>query len=208
MNNNVISFYLFANKLKYKLRTGFVEIGIENDRIESVAEHVYGCLMLSIAIDSEYELNLDMFKVIKMLALHETEEILMEDFTIRSNITKKQKIQMGKKKVHEITEGLLKGQEIENLLNEFNAHETKESKFCFLIDKLECDFQAKIYDLMGVFSISKAMEDLPFYGDRALEIKEKAKTASDFWIEYDKPKFENDKVFKELINEIQKIKEL
>lgn len=208
MNNNVISFYLFANKLKYKLRTGFVEIGIENDRIESVAEHVYGCLMLSIAIDSEYELNLDMFKVIKMLALHETEEILMEDFTIRSNITKKQKIQMGKKKVHEITEGLLKGQEIENLLNEFNAHETKESKFCFLIDKLECDFQAKIYDLMGVFSISKAMEDLPFYGDSALEIKEKAKTASDFWIEYDKPKFENDKVFKELINEIQKIKEL
>lgn len=208
MNNNVISFYLFANKLKYKLRTGFVEIGIENDRIESVAEHVYGCLMLSIAIDSEYELNLDMFKVIKMLALHETEEILMEDFTIRSNITKKQKIQMGKKKVHEITEGLLKGQEIEDLLNEFNAHETKESKFCFLIDKLECDFQAKIYDLMGVFSISKAMEDLPFYGDRALEIKEKAKTASDFWIEYDKPKFENDKVFKELINEIQKIKEL
>ena len=73
---------------------------------------------------------------------------------------------------------------------------------------MECDFQAKIYDLQGVFSYDKAMEDLPFYGDRADEIKNKSKTASDFWIEYDKPRFEKDEIFKDLINEIQNIKEL
>lgn len=206
--NSIINFYIFANKLKYKLRTGFVEIGIEKERIESVAEHIYGCLMLAIAIDSEYKLNLDMYKVLKILALHETEEILMGDLTLRSTITLDEKKEIGKNCVHEVTKGLLKQSEIEELLDEFNAHQTKESIFCYRIDKIECDFQAKIYDLMGVFSIEKAKEDLPFYGKRAKEIEKKSKAASDFWIEYDKPKYETDEIFKKFINEIQNIKEL
>lgn len=206
--NNIINFYIFANKLKYKLRTGFVEIGISSERIESVAEHIYGCLILAIAIDSEYELNLDMYKVLKMLTLHETEEILMGDLTIRSDVTLEEKKEMGRNCVHKVTKGLLKQSEIECLLEEFNSHETKESIFCYLIDKIECDFQAKIYDLMGVFSYEKAREDLLFYGARASEIESKSKTASDFWIEYDKPKYDNDEIFKQLIEEIQKIEEL
>ena len=32
------------------------------------------------------------------------------------------------------------------LLNEFNAHETKEAKFAFCCDKLEADLQATKYD--------------------------------------------------------------
>lgn len=207
-NSNIIRFYLLANKLKYKLRTGFVEIGINKERLESDAEHIYGCLILAIAIDSEYKLELDMYKVLKMLTLHELEEILMGDLTLRNGITSDEKKKMGKKCVHEVTKGLLKQSEIEDLLDEFNARKTKEALFCYLIDKIECDFQAKVYDLMGAFSYEKAKEDLPFYGDRAGEIERKAKTASDFWIEYDKPKFKDDEVFKTLINEIQKIKEL
>ena len=206
--NNIINFYVFANKLKYKLRTGFVEIGISSERIESVAEHIYGCLILAIAIDSEYKLNLDMYKVLKMLTLHETEEILMGDLSIRSDVTLEEKKEMGRNCVHKVTKGLLKQSEMESLLEEFNSKETKEGVFCYHIDKIECDFQAKIYDLMGVFSYEKAREDLPFYGARASEIESKSKTASDFWIEYDKPKYDNDEIFKQLIEEIQKIEEL
>lgn len=206
--NNIISFYIFANKLKHKIRTGWIEVGIEKERLESVAEHIFGCLTLAIALDSEYDLNLDMYKVLKMLTLHETEEILMDDYTVRSNITPEEKLDLGRKMVHKVTNGLFKQTEIEQLLEEFNGHKTKESVFCYLIDKIECDFQAKIYDLMGVFSYEKAREDLPFYGDRAEEIDKKSKTASDFWIEYDRPKYINDEIFKNLLDEIQKIKEL
>lgn len=205
---NIINFYLFANKLKEKVRTGFIEIGINKERIESVAEHIYGCLILAIAIDSEYKLNLDMYKVLKMLTLHELEEILMGDLTLRSGMTTEEKKEKGRLCVHEVTNGLLKQEEIKKLLDEFNDHKTEELVFCYQIDKIECDFQAKIYDLQGVFSYDKAMEDLPFYGDRAYEIKSKSKTASDFWIEYDKPRFEENEIFKDLINEIQNIKEL
>lgn len=207
-SSNIIKFYEFTNILKNKIRTGWIEVEIQKERLESVAEHIYGCLMLAIAIDSEYDVDLDMFKVIKMLSLHELEEILMGDLTLRADITKEEKIEMGKKYVKEITNGLFKQNEIEELLDEFNAHITKESIFCYHIDKIECDMQAKMYDLEGVFLIEKAKEDLPFFGDRASEIEKISKTASDYWINNDKPRYEDDEIFKELINEIQSKKEL
>lgn len=207
-NNNIINFYLYINKLKEKVRTGWVEIGINKERLESVAEHIYGCLNLVIAIDSEYKLDLDMYKVLKMLTLHELEEIKMGDLTLRSGITKEEKIELGKKCVKDVTDGLFKQSEIEMLLDEFNAQQTKEALFCYHIDKIECDLQAKVYDLQGVFSYEKAREDLPFYGDRADEIDKNSKTASDFWIEYDRPKYNDDAVFKSLIDDIKNIGEL
>lgn len=203
--DNIINFYVFANKLKYKIRTGWLEIGIQKERLESVAEHIYGTLILAIGLDSEYELKIDMYKVLKMLTLHELEEILIPDYTIRSGITAEQKIKEGKKAVHKITEGLFKQNEIENLLEEFNERKSKEAIFCYHIDKIECDFQAKLYDIEGVMDYEKTREDLKYYGDKAKEIDKVAKNASDFWIEWDKPKYNEDEVFKELIKEIQHI---
>ena len=205
MNQNIIRFYMLANILKNKLRTGWLEIGIEKNRVESVSEHIYGCLILAISIDSEYKLDLDMLKVLKMLILHETEEILMPDYTLRSNITKEEKLSLGKKYVKEVVSGLIKEKEIEQLLDEFNEHKTKESIFSYMIDKIEYDFQAKMYDLEGVMDYDKTREDLKYYGNRADDIDKHSKTSSDFWIEYDKPKYDNDPIFKSLINDIQNI---
>ena len=33
---NIISYYLYVNKLKYKLREGFVQIGITKDRLDLI----------------------------------------------------------------------------------------------------------------------------------------------------------------------------
>lgn len=201
----IIDFYLYVNKLKYKIRTGFVEIGITKERLESVAEHIYGCLMLSIAVDSEYDLNIDMYKVLKMLTIHELDEVLKPDFTLRSGITKEEKIKIGVESVNIVASTLSSRDELISLVNEFNEGKTKEAKFCYLIDKIECDMQAKIYDLDGNFLIEKAKEDLVYYGSSAKKIEKNAKTASDYWILYDKPKFKNDKIFKLLCDELLKI---
>lgn len=205
-NKNIIAFYMQAAKLKEKIRTGWIEVDIKKKRLESVAEHIYGCLILAIAIDSEYKLDIDMYKVLKMLTLHELEEILMGDLTIRSNVTVDEKIIKGKKCVHEVVKDLMEAKEIEALLDEFNARITKEALFCYHIDKIECDFQAKTYDLEGVFSYEKAKEDLEFFGDRRKEVENNSKCASDIWIEYDKPKFNDDEIFKSLIEDIQNMK--
>lgn len=202
----IIDFYLYINKLKYKIRTGFVEIGITKERLESVAEHIYGCLMLSIAVDSEYNLNIDMYKVLKMLTIHELDEVLKPDFTLRSGITKEEKIKIGVESVNAVASTLSSRDELISLVNEFNEGKTKEAKFCYLIDKMECDMQAKVYDLDGNFLIEKAKEDLVYYGSSAKKIEKNAKIASDYWILYDKPKFKNDKIFKLLCDELLKIK--
>ncbi len=203
---NIINFYILANKLKEKIRTGWIEVKINKNRLESVAEHIYGTLILSIAIDSEYNIGLNMEKILKMLTLHELEEILMPDYTIRSGITPEEKIANGKKSVKQVVNGLIKEQEIENLLDEFNERKTKEAIFCYHVDKLECDFQAKLYDLEGAFSIDEAKKDVPYYGERGNEIESIAKNASDFWIEYDRERYKDDKIFEDLLNEIQGLK--
>ena len=203
---NIVKFYILANKLKQKIRTGWIEVKTDKDRLESVAEHVYGTLVLAIAIDSEYDLGLNMEKILKILTLHELEEILMPDFTIRSGITPEEKITLGKNSVKQVVEDLMKAEEIENLLDEFNERKTKEAIFCYHIDKIECDFQAKLYDLEGVFDIEQAKKDLDYYGEDAKKVEELAKTASDYWIEYDRQLYKDDKIFEDLLNEIKKLK--
>ena len=104
------------------------------------------------------------------------------------------------------SENMLKQTEIIDLLDEFNNHLTKESIFCYYIDKIEWDFQSKIYDLNGEFSLDKALEDLKFMGEDGILIKERVKTASDVGIEYDKKIYKGNQIFESLVNDIQNIK--
>ena len=203
MNDRIIDFYMLTNKLKEKIRTGWQEIGVSSQRLESVAEHVYGCLMLAIAIDSEYKLDLDMYKVLKMISLHELEETIMKDYTIRDGIDRDEKIRQGKECVIKATEGMIKQDEIVSLLDEYNEHITKESIFCYHIDKIECDFQTKIYDLKGEIKLENMLEDLKYHEKEGNIDKNKINAPSDVWIEYDKKIYEGDTIFESLINDIQ-----
>ena len=67
----VLSYYVVCNKLKNVIRTGWKDWKVKRERIESVAEHIYGVQMLAIAMKSEYQYDIDMQKVIFMLAIHE-----------------------------------------------------------------------------------------------------------------------------------------
>lgn len=198
----IILFSMFTNSLKYKIRTGWKDVRVSG-RKESVAEHIYGTLMLAQVIMDQYDLKLDRAKVYEILMNHEIEEILMPDYSIRAKITRREKIAQGKKSVNQATRMLNRQKEIENLLDEFNARETPEAKFCYLIDKMECDFQAKIYDLRGSMSYQRMYEDSLRYGSKKDSIRKESKTASDFWLEYDKSIFANEPIFEELLNEIK-----
>ena len=67
----VLNYYVLCNKLKSVIRTGWKDWKVNRDRIESIAEHIYGVQMLAIAMKSEYEYDIDLTKVIFMLAIHE-----------------------------------------------------------------------------------------------------------------------------------------
>ena len=49
---NVVKYYLLCNKLKNLIRTGWKDWNVQSDRLESVAEHIYGVQMLAIAMKS------------------------------------------------------------------------------------------------------------------------------------------------------------
>ena len=145
---NVIKYYVMCNKLKNVIRTGWKNWNVERERVESVAEHIFGVQMLAIAMKSEYEYDIDIMKVVFMLAVHELGEIVIGDLTM-FEISKEEKAKREKEAVHKILCGLLDGKEIENLFTEFDSHSTKEAMFAYQCDKLECDLQSKLYDEEG-----------------------------------------------------------
>lgn len=206
MNNNVLNFYLLANKLKDVIRTGWGEVKISSNRIESVADHIYGCLVLAIGLDSENDLDLDMLKVFKMITVKELEKInLDKEFTTRDYPTKEERDAKARETVLEVTNGLLKQQELIDLVNEYSKKETKEAKFVYQLTKIESDIQAKIYDLRGDFNIEDAKADAEYYPeDIKAEILPQINNASDGWILFDR-RYYTDDVFKSLSEDIQKL---
>lgn len=201
---SILRFYILNNKLKKMLRQGWKDVKISAERMESVAEHVYGCLILAICINDEFNLEMNMEYILKMLVFHELEEIVIGDVSaIDQEYYDKKK--MGDEAVNRVVRGLAKGDEIENLIKEFNARETKEAKYAYYIDKLECDFQAKLYDLDGKFDIEEEKKDcMTWNGDRAKELIEGAKCASDIWLDADVILYK-DETFLKILAAIKKL---
>ena len=78
---SVVEFYVLCNNLKNVVRTGWKNWGVNRERVESIAEHIYGVQMLAISMWSQYGYDIDIKKVLTMLAIHELEETIIGDLT-------------------------------------------------------------------------------------------------------------------------------
>ena len=189
---NAIKFYLLATELKDKIRSGWKTEtwNIDRQRLESVAEHIYGCCILAIAIDSEFEMQIDLKKVILMLVIHELEEIKIGDLTPFDKITKEKKRKIGREAVCEILKSLTKSDEYINIIDEFEEMQTQEAKFCKMIDKLEADIQAKIYCEENRADVSNVKNKEILKDERIVKMIDAGnRTVADFFIENDRPIF-------------------
>ncbi|MBQ7140045.1 MAG: HD domain-containing protein [Bacilli bacterium] len=195
---NVLNFYVLATSLKDKIRSGWLKWNISKERLESVAEHIYGTCILAIAIDSEFDEKIDLNKVLKMLVLHELEEVIIGDFTPFDKISDEEKLRIGAEAVSKILDGLVKKEEYENLLNEFNSHKTNEAIYAFCCDKLEADLQAKIYSQEGYTNIYDERNKILLNDDRIKKlITNGSKNLADLFIDYDISKLSID-TFKQI----------
>lgn len=166
-------FYLLATRLKYKIRSGWDEKhwNVKKERLESVAEHVYGALIFLMGLHSEINLDVDLFKVLKMLTLHEIGEAIIPDYTPYDNITPEEKQEIEHQAMEEVLGDLARKEEYFSLLLEFDEQKTKEAILAFYIDKMEADIQCKVYQDMGCHH------------------------SFDFWYEVDKPLYKGDELF-------------
>ncbi len=209
MNKNVINYYLIANKLKNVIRTGWLEVGIASKRIESVADHVYGCFVLAIGLESEYHIDLDMSKVFKMLVIKELEKVNLDKEYTPDGQRNADRKEEAKKTILKVTDGLIKQTELVALFDEVNKKKSKEAIFSCNVSKIESDLQAKIYDLKGEFNLENALADAKNYGEKlAEEIIPQIKNASDGWILFDRRYYTDDKMFEDLSKDIQNIENL
>ena len=150
---NIVKYYVICNKLKNTLRTGWLYWNVKKDRIESVAEHVYGVQMLAIAMKSEYKYDIDIMKVIMMLAIHELSETIVGDL-VQFDVTPEDKLKKEHEAIHNILSPLVDGKMVEELIEEFDKRETEEAKFAFQCDKMEADIQCKLYDQEGCVDLN------------------------------------------------------
>lgn len=195
---NVLEFYLLATKLKYIIRSGWNENHweIKADRLESIAEHIYGTCILAIAMESEYKYDINLEKVIKMLVVHELEEVLIGDITPFDGVSAQEKIKMGHEAIREVLKPLLKQEEYITLIEEFDAHETKESIFAYHCDKLEANLQLKYYQDNDFI---KEIKELKIYNTEKInQIYEEGDKPYDIWYKNDEVLFNDDSNFEEI----------
>ena len=206
---NTMRFYLLATQLKYKIRSGWDEKhwNVSKERIESIAEHIYGTCILALSIDSEFDTHLDIGKVIKMLVLHELGEVVIGDITPFDNITPEEKMEKEHAAIKEVLGDLIKKEEYFALLLEFDEKKTKEAIYAYHCDKLDADIQAKVYQDMGCQkSIDMQENNVVFKSKKVQQIvQDGAKTVFDIWYEFDKSLYVDDERFSALLDYIKEI---
>lgn len=192
MEESVVRYYVLCNKLKDVIRTGWKDWNVKKDRLESVAEHIYGTQMLAIAIHSQYKYNLDLNKILLMLAIHELEEIIIGDLTL-FQISQEDKNKLGHKALDEVLNGLNNKDYLKSLILEFDERKTGEALFAYHCDKLECNIQCKLYDEENLVDINDQDENKTYRNEKVKELLQNGEVSwSDMWIDFHRDKFLDD----------------
>lgn len=192
----VLGYYVLCNKLKDLIRTGWKNWRVSRDRIESVAEHIYGTQQLAIAMQNVYYYNVDLFKVIMMLAVHELEETVIGDLT-QFDISKEEKKKIGEKAVEDIFDVFELKQSIKDLILEFDERKTDEAKFAYMCDKLECDIQCKLYDEENCVDVEDPRHKV-LGNERVKNLLKEGKNWSEMWMSFGREHYPYDKNFRSI----------
>ena len=198
----VISSYVLMNKLKDVVRTGWKDWNVEKERVESIAEHVYGvqqlALIMYLTYKEEYK-DLNLNKVILMLAIHETEEIIIGDKTL-FEMSKEEKEELGHKAIEIVLAPLANKDKLRELILEFDERKTPEAKFAFFCDKLECDLQSTVYDNENCVNLNNQDGNIAFNDKTVQSLLGEGKSFSEMWLLFSQGRYSYDKNFTTVSN--------
>jgi len=190
MLNDAFKFYYKAAELKDILRQGAVQWQIDKDRLESIAEHTYGTMILAISLKSELDLNINLGKVLEMLTIHELEELAIGDITPLDQIDKKALKDKSRSAVYSFVKNLKQCDTLMSLTDEYNSGVTDEAKFAKAVDKLECVLEFKKYQDLGQVSLSHLKPEM--LGNKKVKnlVDSKKYDLADIFFLYHKSAFE------------------
>ena len=131
----------------------------------------------------EYDIPVNIDRVISMLAFHETEEPVIGDIPLVHEL-KKYKKEMGAIAVTSLTENMAKKSYVRGLVQEFEEQKTPEAKFAKFIDKLECDIQSKLYDEEDTVDLSDQEDNQSSHVPLVEQLLKDGKSFSGMWMEF------------------------
>ena len=195
---NVIKYYVLCNRLKNVIRQGWISWNVKVDRLESVAEHIYGAQMLAITMYHEYNYDIDLYKVILMLACHEIGEAVVGDIT-QFDMKHEDKEKLEHETVHDIL-NQFGYKDIEELFLEFDAHETKEAMFAYQCDKLECDLQCKLYGERNAVDLNHQENNKIMKNQLVKGLLEEGYSWEEMWLKFGQKVYPYDDNFRSVSN--------
>ena len=139
---NIANFLFEAGMLKRTPRSGFQFLG---SGAESVAEHIFRTTYVGYAL-GKMERNVDVDRLIKMCLFHDLPEARTGDLNY---VNKKYVVADEEKAVKDLAATLPFGDEIQELIREYEEGKTKEAKLAKDADQLEMILALKEYKDLG-----------------------------------------------------------
>jgi len=143
----ILDFFKTAANLKKISRQGWID-KLSLDNPESVADHSYSMAIIGMVISDLQNYNSE--KILKMILLHDLAESKIGDYTPKQ-LSKEKKNKLENNAFHEIIKNLpdlIKSQYLQ-IWQEYQEHNSPESKIVHQIDRVEMALQAKIYEKDG-----------------------------------------------------------
>ncbi len=196
----VIRYYVLCNRLKNIIRKAWISWNVERTRLESVAEHVYSVQNLALMMYIQYNYDIDMEKVALMLACHEIGETVIGDIN-PFEMSREEKTRLEHEAVHDILKDFdSEDGYIERIFLEFDEKRTKEAKFAFLCDKLECDLQAKLYGEEGCIDLNHQEGNSIMNAPVVKKLLDEGNSFEEMWLKYGQMSYPYDENFRSVSN--------
>lgn len=176
---NVINGYSKIIELKKILRTGWIEVGIPKEKVESVMDHIGGTIILTMLINNAHSLDFDMSKVYEMIVINEFKKLEnLRELSIGDTAVYSDDMTLS------LISDLPNSERLISLYDEIKEGTSKEAKFVSMITKLESDIQAKYYEKNGEFTVENAKRDIEGYPEELKAQLTDISKASDGWLTY------------------------
>lgn len=141
--NVIIQQYYQINHLKQLYRQGWLYRNVPKEKCESVAEHTFGVVILSLLLAERYFPQLDIQKVLKIALLHDIGEIYAGDITPRDNISPDEKKRLEYTALEKVFHD---SSHYTSLWKAYEEESLPEAVFVRQIDRIEMALQASIYE--------------------------------------------------------------
>ena len=145
--HHLISSLEHIYQLKSIPRSGWLQSGIDELGVESIAAHSYGMSILILHLRSELQsAGVNVERALNMALVHDIAESIVGDMTPQDNVSEGAKYEAESVAFEQIVSCVQQGEYFLDLWEDFEAIKSPEAKVVKRIDKLDMLIQAYLYE--------------------------------------------------------------